>query len=568
MPIKTPRGHQETEQGPVDQASLFAADGEAEAASGGSVRGEASPYGPAAGEGSFGSSSDMPAGKDADSQPARKKDPGKLNPMASALGFLNQPVEAVFMRPQAMTLQKQSRKVWLNLLKYAHEQWTKDPTKVWLSESFARLRKDINLSSNDYESLKNSFVEQMSVVVEWGATPGQKGGVIWEAAQLLGPCRIEKDERTGDLTIWWTYPENIRDNLKNFKVWSELDLQILATLSRYPTITMYIMGSRYLTSPGRVTPKLSYEAWYPILTGKATQPGAKEVGAPESSEGAKKTKRKSKVGRDTLPEYRFFKRDTIERGLEELHWKQKDFRLELIEERNRDRTIKGFYFKVVPTASAEPASKESLPELHDKLVRRLVEEMELTERRAEKICADFSYEVVSAAIEKTLQRKNDASLAPLKSIPAYLTSELQSGRADAAMAARPAPAEPPKQSDEAIARARNELLEDYGKAVAAGTRAAWIEATMEQKEELKRVFEKTQLVDVSDTIRNGYNARGLGFKPAEVVFNNWLSKRLYIVEPQAEELLQFSLSRQPSRRVREIDILLKEVSEQPTPRAP
>lgn len=506
--------------------------------------------------------------KEGDGRSTRKKDPGKLNPMASALGFLNQPVEAVFMRPQAMTLQKQSRKVWLNLLKYAHEQWTKDPSKVWLSESFARLRKDINLSSNDYESLKNSFVEQMSVVVEWGASPGQKGGVVWEAAQLLGPCRIEKDEKTGELTIWWTYPENIRDNLKNFKVWSELDLQTLATLSRYPTITMYIMGSRYLTSPGRVTPKLSYEAWYPVLTGKVTQPGAKEAGSPEASDGTKKPRRKSKVGRDTLPEYRFFKRDTIERGLEELHWKQNDFRLELIEERNRDRTIKGFYFKVVPTAQAVPDNKESLPELHDKLVRRLVEEMELTERRAEKICADFSYEVVSAAIEKTLQRKNDVALTPLKSIPAYLTSELQSGRADAAMAARPAPAEPPKQTDDAIARARTELLEDYGRAVAAGTRAAWIEAPSEQKEQLKRLFEATQLIDATDTIRNGYKARGLGFKPAEVFFNAWLSRRLYIVEPQSEELLQFSLSRQPARKVREIDVLLKEISEQPGSEAP
>lgn len=472
----------------------------------------------------------------------------QLTPIHAAAGYLNQPVETVLLTPKTKRLTAPALKAWVVLLKFAHEQWKKDPDAVWLQVPMIRFLKETGLEkAHDYQGVRTRLMEMMAITVDWGPSPA-KGAkptaaqpaaspsdsaprptpgptdnwrTVWQAAQLLGPVRFRQEAEFGAVYIEWTYPENLRGQLKEFSAWSQLHLNTYLSLERYAAGALYRLGSRYLTSaPHYLSLRIPIAKAVPFLTGKPLEIDSR-------------TRQPKK-----LPEYRYFKRDTIGRGLQELHEKQDHFRLELIEHHGADgRTVTEIQFRVVPLAASRRPGEDAAVKRDSGLIDQAVE-LGLKREDAERYYKTYGAEQLLAAVNTTTERLAAHDVAPLGNPAGFLVAELKSGRAKQSIAP------PAKQKELSLEDHKRETRQAYLDALPAAAAAFFAESTAELKTEMRAQYEAEVLPKLPERIQIAYKKGGLDRANSRKSMMDWVVKTYFRAEPNDEDLYIFAVSRQ------------------------
>jgi len=466
-------------------------------------------------------------------------------PLHAPAGYVNQPVETVFLTPRATRITAAGRKAWIVLLKYAHEHWKRDPGAIWHQVPMSQFLRDVGLErAHTHDQVRKRILEMMSAVVDWGPSIGRNASAssseageaeaeqgsrraVWEAAQLLGAVRFGQDVVKGTIYIEWTYPEIIRDHLKSFPVWSQLHLATFTSMERYPAVALYELGCRYLTAaPHYLSLRIPVSKAVPFLTGR-----------PLELDPRTKTPR-------NLPEYRYFKRDTISRGLEELHEKQNQFRLELIEHVGPDgRTVQEIQFRVVPIKPIKAArvALEASLELDAALIDQVVQ-LGVAPDMARKLYRKHGPEALLAALNITRQRQESMDAAPLNNPAGYLIGELKSGRAQQTLAP------PEAQRVSSPAEHKEQVAAAYAQALEKDALRLYEEASPEQQKRMQARYEAEVLPSLPERVRAVYRKRGLEQTNSRKSLLDWIARTYLAVQPSDEELLSFAVSGQVPRR--------------------
>ena len=164
-----------------------------------------------------------------------------------------------------------------------------------LEEYQARLHEilgDSEFNSNNTAPIRKSLLELMSTTVEW-QSPSTSEIETWEACVLLSGAGTRKDKKTGAVTVFWRYDSKVREQLLSPDRYARLSLEAITQLSTHASMALYEICARYVDNPGHKTARQHWRWWKPVLTGIA--------------------------GDDTKAEYRFFKRDVINKAIVEIN---------------------------------------------------------------------------------------------------------------------------------------------------------------------------------------------------------------------------------------------------------
>lgn len=209
-----------------------------------------------------------------------------------------------------------------------------------LEEYEARLHEVISAAdynSKDTTPLKKILKELMTTTVEW-QSPSSGEIETWDACNLLSGAGITKDKRSGAVTVRWRFDSKVRAQLLSPDRYARLSLEAITKLSSHSAMALYEICARYVDNPGHKTARQHWRWWKPVLTGFA--------------------------GDDSKSEYRFFKRDVLNRAIAEINERTN---LEVrgpIEHKERDnKTIAEIQFEV--WLKGERNAREQRPPLHE-----------------------------------------------------------------------------------------------------------------------------------------------------------------------------------------------------------
>lgn len=151
---------------------------------------------------------------------------------------------------------------------------------------------DADYSSKDTAPLKKILKELMTTTVEW-QSPSSGEIETWDACNLLSGAGITKDKRSGAVTVRWRFDSKVRAQLLSPDRYARLSLQAITQLSSHASMALYEICARYVDNPGHKTARQHWRWWKPVLTGFA--------------------------GDDSKSEYRFFKRDVLNKAIAEIN---------------------------------------------------------------------------------------------------------------------------------------------------------------------------------------------------------------------------------------------------------
>lgn len=192
-----------------------------------------------------------------------------------------------------------------------------------LEEYEARLHevvKDADYSSKDTAPLKKILKELMTTTVEW-QSPSSGEIETWDACNLLSGAGITKDKRSGAVTIRWRFDSKVRQQLLSPDRYARLSIEAITQLSSHAAMALYEICARYVDNPGHKTARQHWRWWKPVLTGFS--------------------------GDDSKSEYRFFKRDVLNRAIAEINERTNIEVVGPIEHKERDnKTVAEIQFEV------------------------------------------------------------------------------------------------------------------------------------------------------------------------------------------------------------------------------
>lgn len=175
-------------------------------------------------------------------------------------------------------------------------------------------------SSKDTAPLKKILRELMSTTVEW-QSPSSGEIETWDACNLLSGAGITKDKRSGAVTIRWRFDSKVRSQLLSPDRYARLSLEAITQLSSHAAMALYEICARYVDNPGHKTARQHWRWWKPVLTGFS--------------------------GDDSKSEYRFFKRDVLNRAIAEINERTNIEVRGPIEHKERDnKTVAEIQFEV------------------------------------------------------------------------------------------------------------------------------------------------------------------------------------------------------------------------------
>ena len=233
------------------------------------------------------------------------------------IDVLHKHVNAIALMPVATSITVLARRIYNVLLVLAMEQGDRE-------EYVAPLREIVELSdynSGNIELLKKTLRQLVSTVVEW-QSPSSGEIDIWSACGLLSGIDLTKNRKSRTITISWRYDTKLRAQLMSPERYARLSLEAITQLRSHSALALYEICARYVSNPRHLTARQPWQWWRPILTGNPVNPKAK-------------------------PQYRYFKRDILERAVAEIN---ATTNLEVrgpIEFKDRDnRTITDIQFEV------------------------------------------------------------------------------------------------------------------------------------------------------------------------------------------------------------------------------
>ena len=208
------------------------------------------------------------------------------------------------------------RRLFNVLLYRSQEEGEKDEYEARLHEVVS----DVDYNSKDTAPLKKILKELMTTTVEW-QSPSSGEIETWDACNLLSGAGITKDKRSGAVTIRWRFDSKVRGQLLSPDRYARLSIEAITQLSSHASMALYEICARYVDNPGHKTARQHWRWWKPVLTGVS--------------------------GDDSKSEYRFFKRDVLNRAIAEINERTNIEVRGPVEHKERDnKTVAEIQFEV------------------------------------------------------------------------------------------------------------------------------------------------------------------------------------------------------------------------------
>jgi hypothetical protein len=225
------------------------------------------------------------------------------------------------------------RRLFNVLLHRSQEEGEQDEYEARLHEVVSAA----DYNSKDTAPLKRILKELMTTTVEW-QSPSSGEIETWDACNLLSGAGITKDKRSGAVTVRWRFDSKVRQQLLSPDRYARLSIEAITQLSSHSAMALYEICARYVDNPGHKTARQHWRWWKPVLTGFS--------------------------GDDSKSEYRFFKRDVLNRAIAEINERTNIEVRGPIEHKERDnKTVAEIQFEV--WMKGQVHTRTSKTPLHD-----------------------------------------------------------------------------------------------------------------------------------------------------------------------------------------------------------
>lgn len=340
--------------------------------------------------------------------------------------------------------------------------------------------KSAEFDSNNYELIKETAQELLDIKVV------AETDKMWTSERLLAGAKIYNTKglrsQGGEVWIGFAFPPEVMQMVLNPNTYTKFSLRFQTALRGNGSLGLYEIARRYATSPSHLTYRDSWQRWYQAITGTPIT--------------------------ETLPEYKYFKRDTLKKAIEEIN-SVTDIKVELIEH-SKGRKVVDLQFKV-DLATQTPLDLAAPPPIDPLLIERIMR-FGISKDDARDLYLSYDERTILDHIELTEERISNKKLLPVDSPAGYFKSALKSGYAKAAHVAKPlktkaappaetAPSKPSARERYLIAR-NEEALRLYGE-LPAGEQQDLFERFAKQSDKSLKPYIKKQGMD-SAVVRAGF----------------------------------------------------------------
>lgn len=436
-------------------------------------------------------------------------------------------VELVHMIPRKGKLQLQLRKTWLVLHDYAIKQGLMEPGGRRRFRVLAnQLFRDVDYDSNDYETIKNTLRNGLETVVSWGPSVKGKNGeqVEWEATTLLADIRFIKVKAR--LYIDWSYSDVLVSQLQQSGPWFRLSLNAVRKARSIGGLNLYMICERYRTNHGGLSDRMEPAVVHALLTGQPTPPPGTPLGR----------------------EFKYWKRDTVDKWLAEVNSYGEPFRVAM-KEHKIGRRVVALQFVVQEEQQHKPEA--ALSAVRQGYIERLVR-CGVTEPRAKRFLKEHADRAISIALQHLEKaRQNPNPKKPIRDAGAWFagmvekasTGEVQPLDVDQ-VEANGAQARAPQSGlptlDEVLTNAKADFLASvdgakaYFMSLAAEDRATVTEQFVEDMKPTPRW---------ASQLRKAYESSGVTSPLVAASLWQWLLRVGFTYEPTGAELMQHAYNK-------------------------
>ena len=252
------------------------------------------------------------------------------------------------------------------------------------------LAHDSSWGSKDHKMLIAGLQQLQTTLVESDDPTGR-----FTSVQLIGTVHVLKGSGRRPTMVGWEFPRSTRDILSNPDFYTKLSIYHLTSLKTVAGTALYEIAKRYLTNVGGKTARQHWHWWHDTLTGKP-------------------------VGSVKFPEFRYFKRDTLNPAIEEVN--RTDIRVELLETK-QGRSVTDLQFLV---SFSQQATLELPPgPVVDTELLDRVKVLGFTERQSIDLLSQHEDAYLRSTLELVEARMADLSKPALASPAAFMRTALK-----------------------------------------------------------------------------------------------------------------------------------------------
>lgn len=330
-----------------------------------------------------------------------KQKPGAIVEASDARQF-RKTNEAIGLRVVEGNLTLLSRKVF-NVMMY-HAQEMKVPglnspidtpaSKKYFWIPLSELARDAAYDSKDVQYLKDQLVQMQNIKLLMENERQWTSERLVSSVTLVNPAGLNK--HSGQVWFGFAFPPEVHEQVMAPSTYTRLSIVYQSSLKSGSALALYEICRRYATNPTRLTFIQTYEHWYGVITGNS-------------------------ISDSTPPVYKYFKRDTLKPAIAEIN-ALTDINIELVEHKN-GRRVEKLQFRVEQTKQAQlefPA-----PPIIDVELMGKVMNFGFSQADASDLAAQYSDDILRAAIARVELRRESKGMAPLEQPAGYFRWVLQ-----------------------------------------------------------------------------------------------------------------------------------------------
>jgi len=412
--------------------------------------------------------------------------------------------EAIGLRVVEGSLSLLSRKVF-NVMMY-HAQEMKEPgrnapintpaSKKYFWIPLSDLARDAAYDSKDVQYLKKQLEDMQNIKLLMENERQWTSERLVSSVTLVNPEGFNK--HSGQVWFGYAFPPEVHEQVMAPSTYTRLSIVYQSSLKSGSALALYEICRRYATNPSKMTFVQPYEHWYGVITGNP-------------------------VSADSLPEYKYFKRDTLKPAIVEINTLT-DINIELVEHKN-GRRVEKLQFRVLQNQQSKlefPAP----PVIDMELVERIIK-FGFSQADASDLVAQHTDETIRTAIGRVESRLEAKGLSPLEAPAGYFRWALQD------IARNPQSTAPSLPKTVAPKNVNGpSVMEKF--LTTRSQDALGVYKQLDEKER-KQIFETFRLKNSNKSVKFD---KGIESAMVRALFSSWYAKELW-GEPTAQALAQF-----------------------------
>jgi hypothetical protein len=457
--------------------------------------------------------------------------------------LVRHPVEMAAIVPMTRRMTFLSRKVWAFLVSYSlSSEGTRTELGILWRVAMTTLERDIEYNSNDKNTLRESIRECQRTLVDWaGSAKDSTTGEThtWKSSQLLGGVDFVIDN-SGRMCVEWSFPQNLLKQMREFKHDFEWSARILVSFNKQSTAALYWVVSRYKTSPSGLTNRLPWREWIPILTGQSVEDAENEARVIAAKKGVS--------AHAKYAEWRYFKRDVVDKAVDELNQVLEDIWVEA-RPIKVGKTVEELQFKVTPRVGyKKPAASGAVGNISPETQEAVdaMSRLGLTKKFARQLAIEHGAARTLKVAADVQRRVDDGTQAVIKNRQGFFISQLQEAvKAAEAAAAKSEPTPAPTASVDELA---DQSLNDYRSMLQDKARQEWPAHPVEVRDDYLKRFGESYIPGTPESVRREFEKKGIKSPIVAGRFYAWLAHDIAGAdwEPSHKVLVAFERGQRPT----------------------